>query len=236
MEKGLVLDAPLGFNTFADYYSNKIRGNFDEFNKQWHSTVPYEFEEKLNQDSLFTMKKKLIKKTIDYFNEIAQRNLILLEFSPKKPNDRYYVRFIHDKHVSEANVGKTIGAKKDLTALNPISTDVKIANWATQKDILHEMMHVLGFQHEHQRIDLNVDVRPEESRTVVDSKTKEWLNMNIQAPTGIPLTPYDPDSIMHYPVTFYYDSVKWKLFVNKKLMQEYKKEDISKSENSEETL
>lgn len=60
-------------------------------------------------------------------------------------------------------------------------------------DIRHEVGHMLGFAHEHQRIDRDVYVEP---INMLDSTQQVGVDTMAQS---VPFGPYDPDSIMHYP-------------------------------------
>ena len=68
----------------------------------------------------------------------------------------------------------------------------KIKEIQMNKIFLHELMHALGFQHEHQRKDA--------ANHVHHNKSQEKLDQWEPKDNYIPLTPYDKFSIMHYPV------------------------------------
>ena len=67
--------------------------------------------------------------------------------------------------------------------------------------VLHEFLHALGFQHEHQRRDgRKYIIYGEVSH--LDKKEEEWMKHSIEPKEDfIPITAYDPYSIIHYPVS-----------------------------------
>lgn len=103
-----------------------------------------------------------------------------------------FIRFIEDL-TDPDNTSAPVG--KD-----PSDNIVRIGSAHCVFDILHEMMHVLGFEHEHQRFDREEDL-PDRlvENGIKTKKERDFDNGNILKLKGIPVTPYDKNSIMHYP-------------------------------------
>lgn len=71
---------------------------------------------------------------------------------------------------------------------------VEIANWDQPIVIVHELMHALGFYHEHQRPDRENFVR------INDGQIQPgWHSQFEIQPFATEVTPYDFESVMHYP-------------------------------------
>ncbi len=90
---------------------------------------------------------------------------------------------------SESNIGMQQGEQVILTSTDPVRPNGQ--NGAGT--VAHEIMHALGFYHEHQHPDAN---NPGNPVTVVPGNNPA-PNFN-QLPPGAIILPYDPDSIMHY--------------------------------------
>ena len=119
---------------------------------------------------------QLIKDAVSKINSFD----LHVEFREKAAHDEDYVEFKYfysNEASGESKLGR-IGGKQYIF----------LAKTAKIGSLLHEMMHSLGFAHEHQRLDRDNYVR------VVDES-----GINFQEKVGIPIGPYDFSSIMHYP-------------------------------------
>ena len=63
------------------------------------------------------------------------------------------------------------------------------------KDIAHEIMHAIGFYHEHSRVDRDEYVKVQFNKI----KQNEWNNFKKQIESHAYGLKYDYNSIMHYP-------------------------------------
>lgn len=70
---------------------------------------------------------------------------------------------------------------------------INVADWASKGNVMHEIMHALGFNHEHSRIDRDEFV----SVQYECISSNMMVNYSIE---GSPLGNYDHDSIMHYAI------------------------------------
>lgn len=92
------------------------------------------------------------------------------------------IRIIPDPEDTKSYVGMQGGEQR-----------LWLANWAKKHDVIHELMHALGFMHEH--------VRPDRNDCVcVAASFQDDINYRI-APDGYAIGEYDFDSIMHYPTS-----------------------------------
>lgn len=94
------------------------------------------------------------------------------------------IDFVHvrDSNRNSSSIGR-IGGRQDL----------EIFNWSQKFVIVHELMHVLGFHHEHQRPDrdLYVTIHPGCIKTGSSQNFVKLANLRT-------LSAYDFDSVMHY--------------------------------------
>ncbi|CAF2047991.1 unnamed protein product [Rotaria magnacalcarata] len=70
-----------------------------------------------------------------------------------------------------------------------------LANWAKKHDVIHELMHALGFNHEHQRKD-----RDNHVVVFADCVPEHHINYGYLN-SAIDHGEYDYESIMHYPTS-----------------------------------
>ena len=91
-----------------------------------------------------------------------------------------FIEFVYDRIECSSNVGCVGGQQK-----------IKLADWATPGNVLHEMGHAIGLEHEHCRLDRDHFVK------VHADRIQMGVGYNFEI-TGIPLGPYDYGSIMHY--------------------------------------
>jgi hypothetical protein len=131
------------------------------------TTVYYDFDKKLRDEYSMVMEVEEAIKDI----EKAAPGIQFVQWDKKEDN---YIHILMAEECS-SHVGM-IGGKQDL----------KLARWARKGDILHEFMHVLGFLHEHQRLDRDM---------IVVCSSNDTTNYG---KGGTIIGSYDIDSIMHY--------------------------------------
>ena len=98
----------------------------------------------------------------------------------KRDKEADFVKFVYNKSECSSHVGCVGGMQI-----------IRLADWATPGNVLHEMGHAIGLEHEHCRLDRDHFVKVH-TRQI---EKGQGHNFNIQ---GIPLGPYDYSSIMHY--------------------------------------
>ncbi|XP_078489165.1 zinc metalloproteinase nas-6-like [Ciona intestinalis] len=162
-----------------------IAGNFDDIDLWEDYTddlgefiIPYETSEYLS-----SAEKKEITQAIDEINDNT-----CLQFLPRKSNDskEHYIRFEWDEVCSSA-VGKTGGAQEVILS----------QECSTKGGVLHELMHTLGFLHEHNRPDRDQYINIEWENIIPEKRSRfnKW-----QVTEGGVLNdfPYDVTSVTHY--------------------------------------
>ena len=162
----------------SEVWNEKYCGNY---------VVPYQFDlNSFGSDSNSSIKTRFID-AVDTFNgyrlPIRFREIIFEEKS-----------YLNIKYDSNVDTFSTVGKQ-----LFPTENCIMIGKEHDIGDILHEMMHVIGFEHEHQRPDrmLYIRIRAPEFLSGGDSEASS-LDPEVQPILGIPITPYDTNSIMHY--------------------------------------
>lgn len=151
--------------------------------EQWHypkwrwsdGKVPYWIDRSIVSRPEILSK---LQAAIDAFH--TQTPIQLIEMQKNEYPD-YYVTFKYHDTDCNSYLGRLCA---DQT--------VNIPDWAVTGNIMHEIMHTLGFNHEHSRIDRDQVVR------VNPSSVKEGWRQNYLA-DGHPIGQYDKHSIMHYP-------------------------------------
>ena len=165
----------------------------------WDWKVPYHFHQNFkNRDKI------RVEKTINSFNNMADDEKLDINFVPVERSedgticDRIYIRFVWHPQETKSN---GIGTKSTQLETERFY-DVFISNTALFDTtlIVHELMHVLGFAHEHQRPDLEMTLVSIQNQSSVSRTTEEFINNNILTILDLlPLTPLDYNSIMMYP-------------------------------------
>jgi len=114
--------------------------------------------------------------------EIASR--VRVQFVPRT-NEVDYV-LVRDANVNSSPIGKQGGMQT-----------LFVANWGARFEVVHALMHVLGFWHEHQRPDRDLYVQVQ-SANVDPARAVEFAVVPIGNTFG---QPYDFDSVLHFAAT-----------------------------------
>lgn len=137
--------------------------------------VPYTFDEvRLTSDQI-----AVIKRAIDRWNGLTERTTV--ELQPRS-GQHDFVEFRHGPNCSSDAAGRRRGRR----IVNCRATD--------QSSVEHEIGHVLGLFHEHQRerrddfVTINLENVQDDARRLFREKPPHTANVG----------PYDYDSIMHY--------------------------------------
>jgi len=142
-----------------------------------NASVPYEISPAFNQDHRARIAAAM--------NEFHMYSCI--RFVPRTASDTDYVNIIDGTHCY-SYVGR-IGGAQDLS-LNINSGCVQHGT------IVHEMMHALGFEHEHQRPDRDEFVTINYEN--IQDGQAEWFAKYETSRVTTQGTPYDYASVMHY--------------------------------------
>lgn len=168
---------------FAIYYMVGLTGNIP-----WHKCIiPYVFNEGFTDTE-----KDIIKK---YMN-------IITESSKTNPNDNGItfiekgkeIEFIVFNKIEYTGVCGNSYIAKQLGGQTINLASICISEQA----IIHEVLHALGFIHEHCRSDRDKYITLNYNNISDDQKPKFDIENNIVSDTIINATDYDHNSIMHY--------------------------------------
>ncbi len=111
--------------------------------------------------------------------EISSR--VRVQFVPRT-NEVDYV-LVRDANVNSSPIGKQGGAQT-----------LFVANWGARFEVVHALMHVLGFWHEHQRPDRDLYVQVQ-TANVDPARSVEFAVVPLGNTFG---QPYDFDSVLHF--------------------------------------
>lgn len=155
---------------------NMLSAGLALHHKLWpNGVIPYVFGRKFRQTE-----RTLIESVMAQFNFTT-----CIKFVPRK-HQRNFIR-IELKRKCSSYVGMYEGEQKVYLARQCL----------TINDILHELMHVIGFYHEQNRPDRDTYVTIRWENVIEE----EFKNFKLQSTTNVTTsnTPYDFASIMHYP-------------------------------------
>uniref|UniRef100_A0A1B6KMJ9 Metalloendopeptidase n=1 Tax=Graphocephala atropunctata TaxID=36148 RepID=A0A1B6KMJ9_9HEMI len=142
--------------------------------KHWpNSVVPYEIDPRFD-----SWEKKKIQKAIALFHSVS-----CVRFVPKS-DERDYVKFVWSRSKCHSSLGR-VGGAQSITL-----SDACFYLSGYRGSVVHEVMHALGFIHEHQRLDRDCYVN-------VTGYGKTSSNFIYISGTDTKF-PYDYTSIMHY--------------------------------------
>ncbi|CAJ0601397.1 unnamed protein product [Cylicocyclus nassatus] len=161
---------------------------------QWASSlwprgeVPYEMSPKYN-----SQERSKIQLAMDAF-----RNHTCIKFRPRTLSDMYFISISNDFNPGKCS--SQVGRQTDKDSRTPegkFKTEMNLSrDCFTQSTLLHELMHAIGFKHEHQRDDRNPLID-----AALDPHGDDWYRHNhkIYPRTKMYyMGDYDPESIMHY--------------------------------------
>uniref|UniRef100_A0A915KWE0 Metalloendopeptidase n=1 Tax=Romanomermis culicivorax TaxID=13658 RepID=A0A915KWE0_ROMCU len=120
---------------------------------------------------------------------IRQFNLhTCVKFVPRKKEDHYLQFFSKD------GCSSFVGVQRYFSSAQPLN----LAPGCRVSDTMHEMMHALGFEHEHQRFD-----RDDYVKVHLDLIPKEyhWIFVKLENDPEVAKLSYDYLSLMHYTTT-----------------------------------
>lgn len=147
--------------------------------------VPYTFRNDWGDQSTNLMMRQRIREAMDEVEAVTA-----VRFVPRNGHDDY-VRF-QDSSGCSAHVGRQGGRQR-------LNLHANCGKWI----VVHELLHALGFMHEHTRHDRDeyVTVHEENIRNVPAGfrEFQPELRNFRQTKKAFDLGPYDYDSIMHYP-------------------------------------
>lgn len=156
----------------------------DPYWKWPNSEIHYEID--LSLDDYPNLQSE-ITTAIQRYHEITPIKFIKLGKLEPRSN---WVVFMYHPELTDSELGRQGGIQS-----------INISHWARKGNIMHEIMHVLGFHHEHSREDRDHYV------TINRDKISDNLLQNYEK-EGYPLGDYDPESIMHYGTDEYMESTR----------------------------
>ncbi|CAJ0601345.1 unnamed protein product [Cylicocyclus nassatus] len=131
----------------------------------------------------------------------AFRKHTCIKFRPRTPSDMYYLSISNNFNPGKcsSHVGRQ-GIAGSRTPEGKFKTKMNLhRDCFDQSTLLHELMHAIGFEHEHQREDRNPLINAALDPHGDDKDNKYSLNHKIYSRTdAYYMGSYDPESIMHY--------------------------------------
>ncbi|CAJ0601414.1 unnamed protein product [Cylicocyclus nassatus] len=130
----------------------------------------------------------------------AFRKHTCIKFRPRTPSDMYYLSISNDggkngKAECRSEVGRQTN-KGSRTPEGKFKTMMYLQhNCFDQSTLLHKLMHVIGFPHEHQREDRNPILNAVHKS---DPYWNDWYHKTFPRTDAYYMGNYDPESIMHH--------------------------------------
>lgn len=139
-----------------------------------YSVVPYKYNANIVDTTRFR----------DAMNHIEINSGV--KFRPKISSDTKYIEFCYNSSITNSYVGMQSGGQI-----------INIQNIYSMRDIVHEILHSLGFFHEHCRQDRDSYIRVNLSN-IKEGKKHNFRKYTDNGMTGLDLGPLDFNSIMIY--------------------------------------
>ncbi|XP_050503210.1 zinc metalloproteinase nas-1-like [Diabrotica virgifera virgifera] len=128
-----------------------------------------------------------------------------IKFVPKTRNDKSYAKIINEVNTCCSEIGKVPGGGFTVVDLGPRCFEEEEAG-----TVIHELMHLIGFYHEHNRSDRNDYIE----LTLANVNPNYTSEFDIESGNTFNI-PYDYDSTMHYGPFHGARSYSHKIFVPK---------------------
>jgi hypothetical protein len=179
IDSGIILEAcvkavPLIYPNYQDNQATVAQSIHKEPPWKWpNGEVPYEIDDEITKK--YPELHKSVIGAIENFH-LSTR----ITFRWRKRLDKCWIIFKHHPSETNSKVGRQ--GRKQTINLQPSSLT---------GHVMHEIMHALGFHHEHSRADRDYYVTLD-----VDRVSKDFTHNYRKE--GYPLGNYDPESIMHY--------------------------------------
>ncbi|XP_052815771.1 zinc metalloproteinase nas-14-like isoform X2 [Mya arenaria] len=171
-------DAGLGARV-PSINSHQSRNSLDSPEMLWmNQTVPYQFDVLLNETELLT-----VREAISDIQGLTGGDCV--KFVPKRPSDRDFIYITSRNTGCFSKVGRQGG--------NQTVTVSRVSACVTRGIVMHELLHALGFWHEHTRIDRDEYIEVVELNILYNHKTDFHVNKNAK----ILVPEYDYYSVMH---------------------------------------
>jgi len=171
-----LLEGDIMVEAETDTISNR-NGILSE-SKYWpNATVPYFFRPTFIDED--------VNRILDAMQEFHNKTCI--RFRPYKKGDRYWIDFHSDKE----GCWSIVGMKEGGQIINLLPTCI-----ARHYSIVHELMHTLGFYHQHMAPDRDEYIKIQ-WENIVEGKEKAFTKKNGMQVSQFGV-PYDYDSVMHY--------------------------------------
>lgn len=172
----MILSVLVAFLSVSEPQSRQRRGMFDITKEQrWDKVIPYVIDNRLFVDGV-----------LEGMRIWTNRTGGNLKFVPRT-NEPDYIDFVFSPDACNAGLGRSQGANT-VNLVYACSTNIL--------DVVHELGHKLGLQHEHQRSDRDLFIE-----IVTANIIPSFLFAFDKVTSSNNLTPYDFTSTMHYENT-----------------------------------
>lgn len=197
-EGDMIITDAEGIETDDNWLSQKT-ARFHEVNPWTDGTVLYSFDQEPNPEQNNALTQPNRDEIRAAMNDIQRVSCV--KFVERADSDRRpYVHIRGPPRVLNM-CGATVGMRNH--AGNTLLLSPRC--FSTRGFLLHQLMHVLGFYHEHTRTDRDNYIDVERRNIVPPVAQKNFLSYTDPQQNGLGFA-YDYDSIMHYPLNAYTES------------------------------